>query len=108
MNIQITGVNIYQTTDKNQSNIARGIVQVTAIFAIGDNIDTCPKLKIIIGRVKLSAAIVSTKASLILINSGKNAKILLKKLCVYTIHIQLRNSNEETHHSLDYKVTILP
>jgi hypothetical protein len=78
INIQITGVSIYPITDKNQSNIASGIVHVTAILAIGDNIDTCPKLNTIIGKVKLRAAMVRTNASLILMNSGKNAKIFLK------------------------------
>jgi hypothetical protein len=40
-------------------------------LAKGANMDTCPKLKIIIGKLKLSADIVKTKASLIAKVSGK-------------------------------------
>jgi hypothetical protein len=56
---------IYNSNDKNHKSIAIGIVHVTAIFAKGDIIDTCQKLKIIIGKVNTSAANVKTSASLI-------------------------------------------
>jgi len=47
------------------------MVQVTAILLKGANIDTCPKLKIIIGREKERAESVKTKAVFISKVSGK-------------------------------------
>jgi hypothetical protein len=46
-------------------SIARGIVQVTAIFASGDRREICPNWNIITGREKLKALRVKTNASLI-------------------------------------------
>jgi hypothetical protein len=51
--------------DKNHQSIASGIVQVTAILAKGDIIDSCQKLNIIIGNAKVIADKVSINASFI-------------------------------------------
>ena len=57
--------------DKKPHNIARGIVQVTAILAKGDKSDNCQKLNKIIGKAKLIADRVKIKASLIAKKSGR-------------------------------------
>ena len=61
--------NISNTSVIAPNNIARGIVHVTAILAKGAKSETCPNWNIIIGRAKLRAARVSTRAS-------RTAKIL--------------------------------
>ncbi len=48
--------------DINQNSIAIGIVHATNILAIGDRIEICQKLKIIIGSVKVREARDKTKA----------------------------------------------
>ena len=72
------GLIIYQIRDKNQNNIANGILHQTSKLAIGESIDTCQKLIIIIGRVKLKADKVRIKLSLIAMNFGKNPNIFSK------------------------------
>jgi hypothetical protein len=52
------------------------------MFATGDIIDICQKLKRIIGSVKTSEAKVKTKAVLISRKFGIKLNILLKKFCV--------------------------
>jgi len=65
--------------DINHKIMAMGIVQVTAMLANGARRDTCQKLKIIIGRVKVRADSVRTNASRIANVSGRKYKIFLKK-----------------------------
>jgi len=48
------------------------------MLAIGDNIDTCPKLNIITGKAKLIADKVNTKASLIAKKFGSQKNIFSK------------------------------
>ena len=55
----------------NHISIAIGIVQATAIFAIGDSRDNCQKLNIIIGKVKERAERVKINASFIDKKLGK-------------------------------------
>jgi hypothetical protein len=52
------------------------------MLAKGDIMDSCPKLKTIIGSVKLIAARVRTKALLISNVSGRKENIREKKFCV--------------------------
>lgn len=56
------------------SSIAKGIVQATSTLDIGDTIETCQKLKIIIGRVNIIAENVSTKDSRIARAPGTQEK----------------------------------
>jgi glutamate 5-kinase len=77
---QNIGLIRYAIIERNQRSIATGIVQVTATFENGANIEICQKLKSIIGRVKLSAAIVRTKASFIAKVSGIKENTFFQKL----------------------------
>lgn len=55
-------------------SIAKGIVQATNTLDIGETIETCQKLKIIIGSVNTIAENVSTKDSRIARVSGTQEK----------------------------------
>ena len=68
--------------DKNQNNIASGIVHVTSIFAIGASREIWPKLNTIIGKVKVNEAIVNTNDSLIASTLGKKLNSFVKNHCV--------------------------
>ena len=65
-----------------QASIARGMVQVTAILAIGAKRETCPNWNIMIGIEKLKAESVSIRASWIAKVWGTKKNIFLKKSCV--------------------------
>lgn len=77
-NIQIFSKIANHKSDKLQKSIAIGILHETSKFVNGAIIDTCQKPKIIIGKVKTSAANVIDTAVLISKKFGKNQKILLK------------------------------
>lgn len=62
----------------NQNSIAMGILQETSKFVKGAIIETCQKLKIIIGKVKTRAEKVIDTAVFISKKFGKNLKILSK------------------------------
>jgi len=67
--------------------MAIGIVQVTDKLAKTDNIDSCPKSKIIIGIENTKADKVITKASLMAKVSGRKENNLLKNHWQYIIQI---------------------
>jgi len=69
----------YKIIEINPRSIAIGIVQVTATLANGAKIETCQKLKSIIGNVKVKADIVRTKASLIAKVVGIKLNIFFQK-----------------------------
>ena len=55
----------YRIIDTNHNSIAKGIVHETSMFEIGAISDSCQKLKIIIGNVKVRADKVNVNAVLI-------------------------------------------
>jgi hypothetical protein len=66
----------------NQINITSGIVQVTKMLLNGAIIETCQKLNIIIGKVKIKAEKVIAVAVLISNISGINLNTLSKNFSV--------------------------
>jgi hypothetical protein len=58
------------------------MVQLTAILLIGANIDTCQKLKTIIGSVNINADRVNVKAVLISKKFGKKKNKFSKYFCI--------------------------
>ena len=62
------------------------MVHVTAILLNGANIDTWPKLKIIIGKVNTNADKVKVNAVFISNILGKNENVFSKNFWVYIIH----------------------
>jgi len=52
------------------------------MFDRGERSEICPKLKIMIGRAKLKADIVSIKDSFMAKKVGKKTKILFQNFCV--------------------------
>lgn len=79
---QIIGIVTKNIIDKNQNNIASGILHETSKFEIGEIIDNCQKENNITGKVKNIAENVIVIAFLISKKFGKNEKILLKNFSV--------------------------